>query len=141
MDIAENEIRTQERIIPMPLAYWCILAAALLPFVWVAYAKAGSGGDNRYPREGYGELNPRKRRAHAAHQNAFESFPLFAIAVLAALTMGAPVHLVNGLAALYVLLRIAHGLLYVYDKSALRSLAFIAALGVNVAIFVLPAFR
>ncbi len=55
--------------------------------------------------------------------------------------MGAPAGTVNGLAVLYVLLRVAHGLLYIYDKSALRSLAFTAAMVVNVVIFALPAFK
>lgn len=125
----------------MPLAYWCILIAAFLPLVLVKYAKAGSGSDNRYPREDYDELSPPKRRAYAAHQNAYENFPFFAVAVVIAVTMGAPVAIVNGLAVLYILLRIAHGLLYIYNKPALRSVAYVAAMGANIAIFALPAFK
>ena len=125
----------------MPIAYWCILVAALLPFVWVKYAKSGSGSDNRSPRDDYDGLSPQKRRAYAAHQNAFESFPFFAIAVLAAMTLGASAGALNGLAVPYVLLRLAHGLFYITDKSALRSLSFGLAMMTNVAIFVLPALR
>lgn len=125
----------------MPLAYWCVLIAALMPYVWVKYAKAGSGSDNRYPREDYDEFTPPKRRAYAAHLNALESFPFFAAAVVIALTMGAPLYTVNLLAVLYVLLRVAHGLLYVLNQSKARSLVFTAAMAVNIAIFVLPAFR
>lgn len=124
----------------MPLAYWCVLIAALLPYLWAKYAKAGSGSDNRYPREDYDELTPQKRRAYAAHQNALESFPFFAVAVVVALTMGAPVSTVNVLAALYILLRIAHGFLYLFNQPSARSLVFAAAMAVNVAIFVLPVF-
>jgi uncharacterized MAPEG superfamily protein len=125
----------------MPLAYWCVLIAALLPYALGKYAKLGVPSDNRYPREDYENFPPRNRRAYAAHQNALESFPFFAVAVVIALTMGAPVYTVNVLAVLYILLRIAHGLLYVFNKPALRSAAFAAAMAVNVAIFVLPAFR
>lgn len=125
----------------MPLAYWCILVAALLPIILVKYAKAGSGSDNRYPREDYDDLAPKKRRAYAAHQNAYETFPFFAIAVVIALTMGASVYLVNVLAVLYILLRIVHGLLYIFNQSTARSAAFAAAMAVNIAIFVLPAFK
>ncbi|CAN5365442.1 MAPEG family protein [soil metagenome] len=125
----------------MSLAYWCILIAALLPIVWISYAKIGSTGDNRYPREEYDELTPPKRRAYAAHQNAYENFPFFAVAVLVATTMGAQASTVNVLAVLYILFRIAHGLLYIANKSSLRSLAYTAALVVNVAIFVLPGFK
>ena len=35
----------------MPLAYWCVLIAALMPIALAAYAKAGSGGDNHNPRD------------------------------------------------------------------------------------------
>jgi uncharacterized MAPEG superfamily protein len=125
----------------MPLAYWCVLIAALLPYVWAKYAKAGSGDDNRHPRENFDTLEPHKRRAYAAHQNALETFPFFAVAVVIALTMGAPVHTANLLAVLYIALRIAHALLYILDQPTVRSLAFAAAMAVNVAIFVLPAFR
>ncbi len=125
----------------MPLAYWCILIAALLPIVWISYAKIGSTGDNHYPREDYEELTPPKRRAYAAHQNAYENFPFFAVAVLVATTMGAPVSTVNVLAVLYILFRIIHGLLYIANKASLRSLAFAAAWLINIAIFVLPAFK
>jgi len=125
----------------MPLAYWCVLIAALLPYVLAKYAKAGSGDDNHHPREILATLAPHKRRAYAAHQNALETFPFFAVAVIVALTMGAPFYVVNLLAALYILLRIVHALLYISDRPAARSLAFAAAMAVNVAIFVLPAFR
>ena len=125
----------------MPLAYWCILIAALLPLVWAWYAKAGTQSDNLYPREEVDDLPPMKRRAYAAHQNAYENFPFFAAAVLVAATMGAPVNTVNLLAAVYILLRIAHGIFYIYNKPALRSGAYLLALIVNIAIFVTPLFK
>jgi len=125
----------------MPIAYWCILIAALLPYVLGKYAKLGVESDNRYPREDYDNLPPRNRRAYAAHQNALETFPFFAVAVIVALTMGAPVSAVNVLAVLYIVLRIAHALLYIFNQPTARSLVFAAAMAVGVAIFVLPAFR
>lgn len=125
----------------MPIAYWCVLIAALLPYVLGKYAKMGVSSDNRYPREDYDNLPPKNRRAYAAHQNALESFPFFAVAVVIALTMGAPVYTVNVLAVLYILLRIAHGLLYIFNKPGARSMTFAVAMAVNVAIFVLPVFK
>lgn len=125
----------------MPLAYWCVLIAALLPIVWAGYAKAGMKSDNSYPREEVDDLPPMKRRAYAAHQNAYDNFPFFAAAVIVAVTQRAPIDIVNGLALAYVLLRIAHALLYIYNKPPLRSFAFALALFVNIAIFVLPAFK
>jgi uncharacterized MAPEG superfamily protein len=124
----------------MPVAYWCILIAALLPLVWVGYAKSGSH-DNNTPRDDANRLDGAKRRAYAAHQNAYENFPFFAVAVMAALSFGASPGLVDWLAVLYIAFRVAHGLLYVADKSSLRSMAYAGALFVNIAIFVLPAFK
>ncbi len=123
----------------MPIAYWCVLIAALLPIVWAVYAKAGMKSDNSYPREEVDDLPPMKRRAYAAHQNAYECFPVFAAAVVIAVTQRAPIDLVNWLAIAYIALRIAHGMFYIYNKPPLRSLAFALALLVNVAIFILPA--
>lgn len=125
----------------MPLAYWCVLIAALMPYALGKYAKLGVPSDNRYPREDYENFPPRNRRAYAAHQNALESFPFFAVAVVIALTMGAPVYTVNVLAVLYILLRIAHALLYIFNKPTARSMTFAVTMAVNVAIFVLPAFK
>ena len=125
----------------MPIAYWCVLVAALLPFVWFGYAKLGVESDNRYPREDYDNLPPAKRRAYAAHENAFENFPFFAVAVIVALTLGAASATVNMLAIAYIVIRVIHGLLYINNISTLRSLAYTVGLIVNIAIFVLPAFK
>jgi len=124
----------------MPFAYWCVLIAAVLPTAWVIYAKRGHS-DNHKPRDGIEQLPPPQRRAYGAHLNAIESFPFFAAAVIVALTMGASVSTVNWLAGLYVIIRIAHGLLYVADQASLRSMSYLVGFVVNVAIFVLPAFK
>lgn len=125
----------------MPFAYWCVLIAALLPMAWAKHAKTGFVGDNRQPRDIVASLPPQKRRAYAAHQNAFESFPFFAAAVIIAVTQGASINVVNALAGAYVLLRIMHGCLYVGDQPSLRSLVYAAAFAVNIAIFVSPLFK
>ena len=125
----------------MSLAYWCVLIAALLPTVIATYAKAGSGRNNHHPRDVVDSLPAPRRRAYAAHLNAFESFPFFAAAVIIATTLGAPVHTVNVLAGVYIVLRIAHAIFYIRDIPGARSAVFTIALLVNIAIFVLPAFK
>jgi len=134
-----DEMR-RERENMMPLAYWCVLVAALLPLVWAGYAKAGGTVDNHCPRESTGHLPSRHRRAYAAHYNAYENFPFFAAAVIVAVTQGAALSSINALAAIYVLLRVVHGILYVTDHSTARSVVYGLALFANIAIFVLPAF-
>ncbi|WP_315836642.1 MAPEG family protein [Bradyrhizobium prioriisuperbiae] len=125
----------------MPLAYWCVLITAILPIAIVSFAKAGGGGDNHDPRAGIDSLPDRQRRGYFAHLNAYENFPFFAVAVVVAVTMGAPIHIVNILAVIYVALRIAHALLYIGNIPTARSLVFLAGYLVNIAIFVLPAFK
>jgi uncharacterized MAPEG superfamily protein len=61
--------------------------------------------------------------------------------VITATTLGASISTVNILAALYIVLRCVHGVLYINDAASARSLTYAAALLVNIAIFVLPAFK
>jgi uncharacterized MAPEG superfamily protein len=124
----------------MPLAYWCVLLAAIMPLVIVVFAKAGGDADNHHPRDSIERLPPMKRRAYAAHLNAYENFPFFAAAVIIAGTQGAPLGALNALAVLYIVLRIAHAALYIADWATPRSVVFGIAWLVNVAIFVLPLF-
>lgn len=123
----------------MPVAYWCVLIAVLLPLALVAYAKSSSR-DNNTPRDSAEQLAGAKRRAYAAHQNAYENFPFFAVSVIAALSFGASTGTVNLLALTYVAFRIAHAWFYIADKSTLRSLVYAGGLFTNIAIFTLPAF-
>ena len=124
----------------MPLAYWCVLIAALMPIALAAYAKAGSR-DNHHPRDAVASLPDAKRRAYAAHENAYENFPFFAVAVITATTLGASISTVNILAALYIVARGVHAVLYINDAASARSLAYTVGLLLNIAIFVLPAFK
>lgn len=67
----------------MSVAYWCVLFAAVLPYLTVGIAKARGRYDNANPRapdtyEGVA------LRAHSAHQNGIEALPFFAVAVLVA---------------------------------------------------------
>lgn len=124
----------------MPLAYWCVLIAAILPLVIVVFAKADSDGDNHHPRDSAERLPPAARRAYAAHLNAYENFPFFAAAVIIAKTQGAPLGTLNALAAIYIMLRIAHAALYIGDHATPRSMVFGLAWLINIAIFVLPVF-
>lgn len=125
----------------MSLAYWCVLIAALMPLALVGYAKAGSGDDNHHPRDTVAGLPDAKRRAYAAHQNAYDNFPFFAAAVIVATTLGASASTLNILAALYIVLRGMHAVLYINDAASARSLVYGAGLLINIAIFVLPAFK
>jgi uncharacterized MAPEG superfamily protein len=124
----------------MPLAYWCILIAALMPLGLAAYAKAGAR-DNNAPRDAAARLSGAKRRAYAAHQNSYDNFPFFAVAVIAALAYDADGTALNVLAVLFLCLRAAYAFFYIRDMATPRSAAWLGGLLCTVAIFVLPAIR
>jgi len=124
------------------LDYWCVLIAALLPIVCAGIAKANAFGkpralggfDNSNPREWLLRQSDWRARANAAQANSFEALPFFVAAVLIAHQLGADQSRADGLAVAYIALRIAYIAAYVTDRASLRTLIWVAALGVNIAI-------
>lgn len=125
----------------MTVAYWCILIAALLPYLWTSIAKASAPRyDNRDPRAWLARQdNPRTQRANNAQLNAFEAFAPFAAAVLMAQAAGVDPERIGLLAVAFVLVRVLHGIFYVTGIHLLRSLAWFAGLACVVALMVLAA--
>lgn len=123
-------------------AYWCVLIAALLPYIWVAFAKTGTPGyNNRNPRAWIAKQsgNYRMQRANAAHLNAFEAFAPFAAGVLMAQAAGVDHARIAMLAVAFVVLRVAHGALYLADVPLARSLAWMGGYACVAALMVLAA--
>ena len=127
----------------MNIAYWCILIAALLPYVWVTVAKAsGERYDNREPRAWQAKQdNPRSQRANAEQLNAYEAFVPFAAAVLMAQFAGVDPARIAMLAIAFVLLRILHGVFYVAGVHALRSLVWFGGFAVVLWLMVQAALK
>ena len=111
---------------PMTIAYWCLLIAALMPYLWVAVAKAnGKRYDNRAPRDWQARQDdPRSNAAYAAHLNAFEAFAPFAAGVLAAQMAGVDTNWIVILSIVFVICRVLHGVFYIAGKAPLRSLVW-----------------
>jgi uncharacterized MAPEG superfamily protein len=122
----------------MTIAIWCILIAAILPYVAFGFVK---GLDPNQPRYHVGDLAKESLRAYGAHLNGLETFPWFAAAVIVAHMVGGPSRIADVLAVVYVLLRIGHMAAYIGGRQPLRSAAFGAAQLVALAIFVSPLFR
>jgi uncharacterized MAPEG superfamily protein len=125
----------------MTLAYWCVLAAALLPYVWISVAKFTGRRDglrynNRAPRAYLDNVQGLQQRAHWAHLNDFEAFAPFAAAVIIATQAGADTLMVNTLAAAFVVCRVLYGLCYLADlqwqRSAVWTVGFLCVIGLFV---------
>lgn len=124
------------------VSYGCLLVAALLPIVCAGLAKQDGFGRPR--REGgYDNVNPRAWQArqegraawaYAAQANSFEALPLFVAAVLVAHQMGANQAIVDALSVAFVTLRIIYIGAYLGGRASLRSLVWVLALGVNIAL-------
>ncbi len=122
----------------MTIAYWCVLAAIVMPYIWTVTAKASAPKfDNNQPREWLAKLQGKGARAHAAQLNSFEAMPGFIAAVIIAHLAGAPQHQVDLLAVNFVVLRLFYGYLYIVDQATLRSVIWALALACVVALFVI----
>jgi len=125
----------------MPIAFWCVLIAGVMPLVTVSIAKSGSPGyDNHDPRAWLDQQTGRARRADMAHRNHFEAFPFFAAAVLTASHLQAPQARIDELAAVFILARLLYTVCYLADRATLRTLCWTISYLSVVGIFLLPVF-
>ncbi|AQV95183.1 hypothetical protein BJN34_14990 [Cupriavidus necator] len=125
----------------MPIAFWCVLLAGVMPLATVAIAKAsGPGYDNHDPRGWLKRQSGRARRADMAHRNHFEAFPFFAAAVLTASHLQAPQARLDELAMAFIAARLLYTLCYVTDRATLRTLCWTIGYLTVVGIFLLPVF-
>ena len=120
----------------LTLAYWCVLIAAVLPYICAYIAKAGAfgGRDNQKPRDWAAQQTGWRARAIAAQTNSFESLPFFIGAVIIAHQLGANQGHIDLLAAAYVVFRIAFVALYIGGFGTARSAVFALGLFTNIAL-------
>ena len=127
----------------MTVAEYCIFGVVALylltivPIKWIGFRHF----DNSKPRDPAFYEDAIRARALGAHQNGIEAFPFFAAAVLLAEFRAAPQSLINELAVLFVIVRIAYVLTYVGNRPRLRSILWNIGFVINVAIFFLPLIR
>jgi uncharacterized MAPEG superfamily protein len=124
----------------MTIAFWCVLVAGLMPYITVGIAKYDKSFDNNAPRDWLQKQDGYRKRANAAHLNCFEAFPLFAAAVIIAYVARAPQDVCNALAVAWVIARTAFIWAYISDKASLRSVVWVIALGITIALFFVAAF-
>jgi uncharacterized MAPEG superfamily protein len=127
----------------MTIAEWCIFLSLMLYLLSITSVKwlRIDRFDNAKPRDPAFYEDPIAARALGAHQNGIESFPFFAVAVLLAEFRACPQNLINELAVLFVIVRIAYVFTYIGNRPTLRSILWSIGFAINIAIFFLPALR
>jgi len=113
----------------------CLLSIASVK--WIGFRRF----DNSKPRDPAFYQDPLAARALGAHQNGIEAFPFFAVAVLLAEFRAGPQRLIDELAVLFLIVRIAYVLTYLGDRPTLRSILWSIGFAINIAIFFMPALR
>jgi len=129
----------------MTIANWCILIACMMPTATIGLAKLASlklprgGGmyNNRRPREWADTLEGWQKRANHAQANGFEALPLFVAGVILAQMAHADQGTVNQLAMSFIGIRVVYVALYLANQDSLRTLVWLAGLGVSIALLML----
>ena len=117
----------------MTIPLICLAVAVLLPYIWsplsLSERRSRFGHvDFKTPRLQTAQLSERGARAMGAHANAFEALTVFGAAVVVAHLTGANETASAGLAVVWVVARIAHGLFYVWDVRLARTGSFAVGL-------------
>lgn len=115
-----------------------LLVAGSMPFLLTAVAKVGAftPKDNHETRNWQAHLTGWRQRAHWAHQNAFEAFPLFAASLLAAQAAVPASPVIPAAAWGFVAARVAYAACYIADVAALRSLVWFAGVACCAALLI-----
>lgn len=130
----------------MDTRFWLLATSGLTVCLWIPYVL------DRFVRLGIARTlgNPQAGdvtaqsawagRAQRAHANAIENLALFApLAVLAIHAGLGATALATGASATYFFARVAHYALYTWGVPVLRTLAFLAGFGAQIALLVLVA--
>ena len=127
----------------MTIAEWCVFGTLMLYLLTIASIKwiGFRRFDNSRPRDPHFYDGPIAARALGAHQNGIEAFPFFAAAVLLAEFRLGPQHLIDELAVLFLIVRIAYVFTYLGNRPTLRSILWSIGFAINIAIFFLPAIK
>ena len=127
----------------MTIAEWCVFGTLLLYLLTILGAKWAGGRtfNNAKPRDPDFYGDPIRTRALGAHQNGIEAFPFFAVAVLLAEFRLGPQRLIDELAVLFLIVRIAYVFTYLGNRPTLRSILWSIGFAINIAIFFMPAIK
>jgi uncharacterized MAPEG superfamily protein len=127
----------------MTIAEYCVFGTLMLclltiaPIKWLGFRRF----DNARPRDPAFYEDPIAARALGAHLNGIEAFPFFAVAILLAEFRSGPQRVIDELAVLFLIVRIAYVFTYLGNRPTLRSILWSIGFAINIGIFFIPAIR
>lgn len=123
----------------MTIAYWCVFAMIIFPYIFTILAKTGPHFNNHNPRDYLQNLTGWRKRAHSTQLNSFEATPAFGIAVIIAHLAHANQPTLDKLAIAFVIARVLYAICYLSDAATLRSLFWAVGLGCVIGLFYISA--
>jgi len=126
--------------LPLAIALWTVLLAALMPIVCAGIAKVGPGRyDNRNPRDWQAKQQGYRARAYAAQQNSWEALAVYVAALVAAFIGNVPLETLGLIAGIFAASRVAYLVCYLADLATLRSLVWLVGFGSCICLIVMGA--
>lgn len=125
----------------MTTAYWCVLAASILPLFLGFSAQLQGLNLNvlRRTRARAQSFDGWKQRAYFAQLNGWENFPGFAAAVIIAHVLEVPQPTIDMLALGFIGFRVIHAFAYIADRAVLRFLFWAGGMTCMIALYVYAA--
>lgn len=124
--------------IPFLCVFICFLLIYLPKFLSVIAIKIQFRDiDLKYPRDQQLQLSGWGKRAYAAHLNALENFPIFAIAVIIAHIQSVDQLMLAKLSIGYIALRLIYYIFYLVDLSILRTTAWAFQIAIIIYMFIM----
>ena len=121
----------------MTIAFYCVVIGLLIPLILAGISKRNIEVhyNNESPRDHIAHLSGKAKNAYNAEQNHYESFPMFAIAVLAAHWLNHDQSIIDLLAIIFIIARTLHATFYITNNGSLRSLSYMVGWACTIALF------
>ena len=127
----------------MTTPFICVFLALVL--VYASHApgifarwRSDKGYDNKQPRRQQRKLKGWAARAHASHQNALETFPMFAAAVIVNHLASGDLRMASALSIAYLVVRVLYHVAYIADADFFRTLCWMIGFIATCVLFLEP---
>ena len=121
----------------MTIAFYCVVIGLLITIILAGITKRNNEVHyyNESHRNQIAHITEKSKNAYNAEQNHYETFPMFAIAVLAAHWLNHDQAIIDLLAIIFIFARVLHATFYLTNNGSLRSVSYLVGLACTIALF------